>query len=271
MKSETILKIYRNQKESHCRGDWYQTLLEDFRFIEEEKCDERICKFSKNDYTIYIKDKVEKAAFKSYISKKEIHKKKLGDLKYERLKIQPYLNHKSFGKNEIQIICLLRSKSHPAQNSFRKMNKNNLNCSFKWNSNPYFWKMQANFKWVEDTKPHKAVKNIWNNRWLMWGHRHHNEYWINTKIHERKYLPGGSDARTCAVTAAVIMYLFISVKDVIKNTQKNTHIYLICRRIWRHSSQTPHFLTRRLDKHLERFQCIQNIGDLDFTSVLASF
>jgi hypothetical protein len=132
--NETILKIYKNQKESHFKGDWYQTLLEDFRFIEEEKCDERICKFSKSDYTKYIKEKVEKAAFKSYILKKEIHKKKLGDLKYDRFQIQPYLNHKSFGKKEIQIMCLLRSKSHPAKNNFRKMNKNNLNCSLKCNS-----------------------------------------------------------------------------------------------------------------------------------------
>ena len=31
-------------------------------------------------------------------------------------------------------MCLLRSKSHPAKNNFRKMNKNNLNCSFKCNS-----------------------------------------------------------------------------------------------------------------------------------------
>ena len=63
--NETILKIYKNQKESYFKGDWYQTLLEDFRFIEEEKCDERICKFSKIDYTKYIKEKVEIAAFKS--------------------------------------------------------------------------------------------------------------------------------------------------------------------------------------------------------------
>ena len=70
----------------------------------------------------------------NYMIKKEIHKKKLSDINYDKFQIQPYLNHKSFGKNEIQIICLLRSKSHPAQNSFRKTNKNNLNCSFKCNS-----------------------------------------------------------------------------------------------------------------------------------------
>ena len=66
--------------------------------------------------------------------KKEIHKKKLSDLKYDKFQIQPYLNHKSFGKKEIQIMCLLRSKSHSAKNNFRKMNKNNLMCSFKCNS-----------------------------------------------------------------------------------------------------------------------------------------
>ena len=77
---------------------------------------------------------MEKAAFKSYIMKKETFKKKLGDLTYDSFQIQPYMNHKSFGKKEIQLICLLRSKSHQAKNKFRKINKNNLICSFKCNS-----------------------------------------------------------------------------------------------------------------------------------------
>ena len=55
-----------NQKESHFKGDWYQTLLEDFNFIEEEKYHDKICKFSKVDYAKYIKERVEKAAFKAY-------------------------------------------------------------------------------------------------------------------------------------------------------------------------------------------------------------
>ena len=132
--NETIFKIYQKQTVSSCKGDWYETLLEDFKFIGEVKFDESICKFSKIDYSKHIKEKVEKAAFQAYMKKKDIHKKKLSDLKYDSLQIQPYMNHTKFGKNEIQLMCLLRSKTHPAKNNFRKMYKNNLKCSFNCDS-----------------------------------------------------------------------------------------------------------------------------------------
>ena len=31
-------------------------------------------------------------------------------------------------------MCLLRSKTHPAKDNFRKINKNNINCSFHCNT-----------------------------------------------------------------------------------------------------------------------------------------
>ena len=96
-------------------------MLEDFKFIGEVKFDERVCKFSKVEYSKYIKEIVEKAALQTYLKKKETHKKKLIDIKYDTFYIQPYMNHTKFGKNEIQLMCLLRSISHPAKNNFRKL------------------------------------------------------------------------------------------------------------------------------------------------------
>ena len=131
---ETIKKIYNKQKSSYLKGDWYQTLLKDFEFIGEEKCDKKISALSKEQYRNCIKSKIEKAAFNLYMQKKEVHKKKLGDLKYPTFGIQPYMHNKMFGKNEIKIMCLLRSKSYPAKMNFRKMHKNNLKCSFNCDS-----------------------------------------------------------------------------------------------------------------------------------------
>ena len=38
--NETIKKINLKQKESHTMGDWYKTLLEDLKFLEEYNDDD---------------------------------------------------------------------------------------------------------------------------------------------------------------------------------------------------------------------------------------
>ena len=48
--NETIKKVYLKQMQTHCKGDWYRTLLEDFDFIKEEKNDEEIVKTNKYCY-----------------------------------------------------------------------------------------------------------------------------------------------------------------------------------------------------------------------------
>ena len=52
------------------------------------------------------------------------------NITYEQLKLQNYMNHPKFGQKEIQLMSLLRSKTYPAKANFRKMNKNNIKCSF---------------------------------------------------------------------------------------------------------------------------------------------
>ena len=131
---ETIKKIYNKQASSPLKGDWYQMLLLDFEFIGEEKCDNKISSLSKEQYRKWLKSKIEKAAFDIYMQKKEVHKKKLGDVKYPKFIIQPYMYNKMFGKKEIKKMCLLRSKSYPAKMNFKKMYKNNLKCSFSCNT-----------------------------------------------------------------------------------------------------------------------------------------
>ena len=68
--NETIRKIYNKQKESVCKGDWYETLKKDFEFIGEVMDDEIIMKIDKIQYKKLIHTKVEKAAIASYMKRK---------------------------------------------------------------------------------------------------------------------------------------------------------------------------------------------------------
>ena len=91
--------------------------------------EEDIQKMSKIQYKQKINDLVKKAAFKYLSNKKEGHKK-VKNLVYHDLKIQPYLTSQLFNNEERNLIYSLRSMCHPAKQNFHKMNKNNLLCSF---------------------------------------------------------------------------------------------------------------------------------------------
>ena len=132
--NETIRKIYNKQKESVCKGDWYETLMNDFEFIGEVMNDEIIMKIDKIQYKKLIHIKVEKAAIDSYLKRKEEKLTKLQAIQYSSFKLQPYFTCSEFGPKEIKIMSLLRSKSHPAKSNFKKLHRNNIKCSLGCNS-----------------------------------------------------------------------------------------------------------------------------------------
>ena len=68
---EVIKKVYLKQKENSCKGDWIHLLRKDFAFIEEDICDENIQNTPKDIYKLWVRKKVEKAAFKNYLTLKE--------------------------------------------------------------------------------------------------------------------------------------------------------------------------------------------------------
>ena len=55
--NETIKKVYFKQKESNIKGDWYQMLISDFAFIEEEINEDHIMSIPKEDYRKLINKK----------------------------------------------------------------------------------------------------------------------------------------------------------------------------------------------------------------------
>ena len=129
--SEMIKKVYLKQKENSCKGDWIQLIRKDFSCIEEDINEEYIKNTPKDVYKKWVRNKVLKAAFRNYLILNEDSKKKLGDLHYEQLEIQPYLASSKFSLKEKQLLYSLRSKCYSARMNFKKMNKGNLGCRFK--------------------------------------------------------------------------------------------------------------------------------------------
>ena len=128
--NETVKKIYLKQKESNTKGDWYRTLQDDYDFIEEQNNDEEILKISKEDYKKKNKDWT--FSILKLFKKKRIQvKKKLDQLVYKKLEIQPYLNSKLFGKKESSWWAYWDQISHCKKNNLKK---NILNCSLGCNS-----------------------------------------------------------------------------------------------------------------------------------------
>ena len=128
---ETIKKVYMKQKESHLKGDWYRTIINDFKFIEEEINEDFIKNTPKEDYRGYINNKIREGAFQYYMKRKEKSKKKMKNLNYISLNIQPYLIKEYFSFEEKKLLFSLRSQCYIAKLNFRKLNRNNLRCSLK--------------------------------------------------------------------------------------------------------------------------------------------
>jgi hypothetical protein len=78
-----------------------------------------------------VKEKVQNAAFSSYLSMKDESKTKMRYLKYEKFEMQGYLSSNIFSMEEKKLLFALRSKCYSAKNNFKKMNKGSLTCIFK--------------------------------------------------------------------------------------------------------------------------------------------
>ena len=128
---ELIKKVYQKQKDAPLIGDWVKLIQRDYDFIGEDWNDEIIRSIPKEDFTKLVNEKVQKAAFSSYLAMKEKSKTKMKYLKYDKFERQDYLSNKMFNRSEIKLLFALRSKCFSAKNNFKKMNKGSLQCIFK--------------------------------------------------------------------------------------------------------------------------------------------
>ena len=63
------------KKTDHTKGDWFQLLLEDFKFVEDTMDEEKLNKCPKIEYKKKVTEMVTKAAFNYFTKEKEGHKK----------------------------------------------------------------------------------------------------------------------------------------------------------------------------------------------------
>ena len=127
--TETIKKIYNKQKQGYIKGDWYELLLKDFKFIGIELNESEIKMTGKQQYKKKIKELINKAAFIEY-SKEKSDKFKLNQLQYKKLQLQPYLAKSGLSNKEINLLYSLQSRSHPAKSNYKKIHNNHLLCIF---------------------------------------------------------------------------------------------------------------------------------------------
>ena len=124
---ETIKKIYMKQQTEYVKGDWYQLLLEDFKFVGKDMDEEAIKQTPKETYRIKVKKMVSKAAFKMYTENQNCLSK-IRNLKYEQLCLQEYLKSDMFSTDERKLLVRLRSKCHNSKANFKQLHKNQTNC-----------------------------------------------------------------------------------------------------------------------------------------------
>ena len=126
---ETMKKIYYKQKEEYVKGDWFQLLINDFKFVGKEMNEEIIASYSKEAYKKIVKTLVNNAAFKLYKEKQETESK-IKELKYEQFELKEYLSSELFSREERELLVMLRSKCYDVKANFRKMHQNKIECSF---------------------------------------------------------------------------------------------------------------------------------------------
>ena len=127
---ELIKKVYQKQKQNSLKGDWYRTLEEDFKFIGETINDDHISLIPNYDYRKLVKQKVQKAAFLSYLELKEKSKKKMKHLEYKTFAIQPYITSEYFSLKQIKLLYSLRSHCYKVKMNSKKMHRGDLKCTF---------------------------------------------------------------------------------------------------------------------------------------------
>ena len=126
--SETIKKIYEKQKTNYVKGDWFQLLLKDFEFINKEMDEKEISEMSKDMYKKIVKELINKAVFTFFMNQKQAHSK-LDGVDYSRLEPQPYLTSNKINTTQKELLFNLRSSCHKSKNHFKKLYKNNVECS----------------------------------------------------------------------------------------------------------------------------------------------
>ena len=98
-KKETVHKIYNKQKEATLKGDWFDFLKEDFKFIGVKINEAEIIATPQSSYKKQIKQLMNKAVYLYFMNQKQGHTK-LDGVGYTHFGMQPYLTTTQLNNEE---------------------------------------------------------------------------------------------------------------------------------------------------------------------------
>ena len=90
--------------------------------------EEDIRSMSKDVYKKTVKDLINKAVFEFFMNQKRTHSK-LDEVEYSSLQIQLYWKSTILKTSEKELLLNLRSKCHKSKRNFKKLYKNDIQCS----------------------------------------------------------------------------------------------------------------------------------------------
>ena len=107
--SELTKRVYKSQKQSAIKGDFYNLVKDDFAMIGESIDEAETIACSLYAYKKRIKEKIRDAAFQYLQQKQKMHSK-VRDIKYTKLKTQKYMTSPLFSDEEVALLFAMRSK-----------------------------------------------------------------------------------------------------------------------------------------------------------------
>ena len=138
-------------------------------------------------------------------------------------------------------MCLWRSRTYPAKANFKKLNRNNLKCSFLCNKiktqEHIFWRVPPHSNAIKSAQRYNTNQNTWRLRRPSWYHRlfdrnlrHQKRYVkqvnINTLVTARiSYLGDihhqGPGFISVIADLATVLYLYVILSRMLVNKTKN--------------------------------------------------
>ena len=107
--TETTRNVYEAQKENIKKGDFVQLIEEDAKLIDMNINETEIRGMTKYEFKKIVKEKVYNAAFRYLKTLQQTHTK-IKHIKYDHLKMQPYMQDKDMDADDISLLFALRTK-----------------------------------------------------------------------------------------------------------------------------------------------------------------
>ena len=109
-KDELVRKGLKKQMEVETPGEWFHTILKDFQLINEAFDEPLIMARTKNQHKLWVKDRIEKAAFKDLSEIQRTHSK-VAHIEYKKFEMQHYLKDLSFSNKQSNMLFKLRTRT----------------------------------------------------------------------------------------------------------------------------------------------------------------